>query len=454
MLARRSSIKSQQSSSQQQQRHASPGISRQRVPHPLPLGPESHYQADPAVMTPHEQVLRARLERVLQSGKVVGSPKRDVYYEDWKREDSSPPADDEQESSSSEDVDEDENVVRDENGTRAWRRDTHPPVSSRRAPIVVASPSSSGSGSARSDSQERLQQRSRSSTEPNFPVMQQPASPYPPHPTPRRSTTAPNGATLKRQPQPQHHHRGRHAPSGTTPPLVSDGSPTPPEDDEEDRESDEMRLLTPPSTPPSHLATYNHQALAAAYGYAPSPYYTKTAFSATERRGRTLQGRGRPPLRGIGPAVYDEDEDDDEEDSVSGGSSYYEEGEGYYCSSGSCSSCSGSGCSSCVRYIHKQLPTNPMQHTLPPRHQLQQLQQQQQRQQQFNVRRASARCREMDGYISFAAVEGLGAPPESESGEEAASENAQKEAAAKKGGVGGWVRRLWGSEGGPGAVVV
>ena len=90
--------------------------------------------------------------------------------------------------------------------------------------------------------------------------------------------------------------------------------PPPPEDDE-DRESDEMRLLTPPSTPPSHLANYNHQALAA-YGYAPSPYYTKTAFSATERRGRTLQGRGRPPLRGIGPAVYDDEDDDEEEEEV------------------------------------------------------------------------------------------------------------------------------------------
>ena len=135
-----------------------------------------------------------------------------------------------------------------------------------------------------------------------------------------------------------------------------------------------MRLLTPPSTPPSHLATYNHQALVAAYGgaYAPSPYYTKTAFSVAEQRSKTLQGRGRPPLRGLGPALYDEDDeedDDDEDDSASGSSSFYEEGEGYYCSSGSCSSCSGSGCSSCVRYIHKQLPTNPMQHhALPHRH--------------------------------------------------------------------------------------
>jgi hypothetical protein len=59
----------------------------------------------------------------------------------------------------------------------------------------------------------------------------------------------------------------------------------------------------------------------------------------------------------------------------------------------------------------------------------------------------------MEGYVSFSAVEGLGAPPESESGEEN-SENAQKEAAAKKGGVGGWVRRLLGSEGGNGPVVV
>lgn len=29
----------------------------------------------------------------------------------------------------------------------------------------------------------------------------------------------------------------------------------------------------------------------------------------------------------------------------------------------------------------------------------------------FNVRKASARCREMEGYVSFASVEGLGEPP-------------------------------------------
>lgn len=30
----------------------------------------------------------------------------------------------------------------------------------------------------------------------------------------------------------------------------------------------------------------------------------------------------------------------------------------------------------------------------------------------FNARTASARCRQIDGYVSFANVEGLGAPPE------------------------------------------
>jgi hypothetical protein len=38
---------------------------------------------------------------------------------------------------------------------------------------------------------------------------------------------------------------------------------------------------------------------------------------------------------------------------------------------------------------------------------------QQHQQAQFNVRQASARCRQMDGYVSFAAVEGLGEPPDS-----------------------------------------
>lgn len=68
---------------------------------------------------------------------------------------------------------------------------------------------------------------------------------------------------------------------------------------------------------------------------------------------------------------------------------------------------------------------------------------------EFNVRRASAKAREMEGYVSFSAVEGLGAPPEGESSEderERERRERERDLLGRGRGVGGWVRRLWGSE--------
>ncbi|KAF5335074.1 hypothetical protein D9611_010858 [Ephemerocybe angulata] len=465
-LARRPSVNSQPrgaspSSTTRSRGHTHPttntsGISRNRVPQPLPLGPESHYhpsqypqyphhvhqhqqqhqqqQQEKVVMTPHEQVLRARLEQVLQSGKVVRSPAAKGTYDEWRREDSSPTADDEHNSSfgsSSNEGEgsgsgEDDNVVRDENGlARPWKRSPRGTVQvgGMMSPPTTTSGSGSGSTSARSESQERVYVRSR--TEPVLPAMMQqlPASPYQGHP--RRSATAPGAPGLRgmgmappsaghRYHPHHHHHHHHHQRSGTTPPLVSDGSPTPPEDEDEDEdEFDEeeeeyegdlegrgMRMLTPPLTPPSHMASAYH-----GY-YVPSPYFNGKGLAPVsagkERRGRTLVGRGRPSVH---HGVVDlEGSEEDEHEYVEG-----EVGEGYFGSG-------GVGVDDAVYRAHMA--------------------------RQFNVRRASAKAREMEGYVSFSAVEGLGAPPESGSSEE---EDERKE--GKKGGVGGWVRRLWGSEG-------
>lgn len=52
----------------------------------------------------------------------------------------------------------------------------------------------------------------------------------------------------------------------------------------------------------------------------------------------------------------------------------------------------------------------------------------------FNVRRASTQCRQIDGYVSFANVEGLGAPPETDSDSE------EDRGRGGRGGVTEWVR--------------
>ncbi|KAJ3502358.1 hypothetical protein NMY22_g18610 [Coprinellus aureogranulatus] len=308
-------------------------------------------------MTPHEQALRARLERVLQTSKVansVSSPRRDIFYAelDHNSPSSSPnsPIDpsssfspsppslspSSRSDSASASSDSDENAVRDENGVcRAWRGRQGAP---RGVSGFGSPPSSSGRSESR-DEGRRLQERSR--TEPVLPAVfqQLPSSPYHPHPTPKRSTTAPNPSALKgqvpssRYPQHPSHHGGRHQASGrhqrsgTTPPLVSDGSPTPPEDEDDlSDEIEDMRLLTPPTSPyhhpshpsyphhhhPSHPAHHYQQQHGYGSGYMPSPY---------------MQKYPQRPLAPMSPHHYGQQQvfEDDEDDEFSNPESEYDQ---------------------------------------------------------------------------------------------------------------------------------
>ncbi|TEB28079.1 hypothetical protein FA13DRAFT_829382 [Coprinellus micaceus] len=123
-------------------------------------------------------------------------------------------------------------------------------------------------------------------------------------------------------------------------------------------------------------------------GYVPSPYVSK---HPQHQRGAQL-------------APYEEDGDDDDDDFSNPESEYDDEG----------------GLTTAQRRAYlagRQLPTSPSHPSYsayPNGNQayVSQQQQQQMQQHQFNVRRASAKCREMDGMVSFAAVEGLGAPPD------------------------------------------
>jgi len=59
----------------------------------------------------------------------------------------------------------------------------------------------------------------------------------------------------------------------------------------------------------------------------------------------------------------------------------------------------------------------------------------------FNARKASERCRMMEGYVSFASVEGLGTPPDGVDDED---KDEEKDREDKRGrGLSAWARRLF-----------
>ncbi|EAU90977.2 hypothetical protein CC1G_02364 [Coprinopsis cinerea okayama7 len=371
-------------------------------------------------MTPNEQVLRARLEQVLQSSNSRGSRSDDRYRRsEWNGEELSERTDSS-----------DENYAYDENGR--WVQGCA--VGGKHGMSVMAvTPPSSGSNSARSMSREDMttlpasasayhHQRSRSRTEP-APVVPSAHA----YPSPKRTHTTPASYHQRSQTRHgQYHHHGR---SGTTPPLVSDGSPTPEEEDE-DEDPEDVRLLTPPPTPPSQMAAYHHYSMGRhAKEYMPSPY--KTTFD--HRRSATAA----PPLRydhrrgrsGV-PSAYSDDHDDADDDDDDD-DEYDEEEESCSCSGGRCSGL----CSRLSSTLHHR--SQSMQHfggiqsTGPQPHRP-----------QFNVRRASARCRQMDGYVGFAEIEGLGVPPDSSdsSDEETKRRLIMAQRKREGGGVTEWVR--------------
>lgn len=239
--------------------------------------------------------------------------------------------------------------------------------------------------------------RARSKTDPtspNFPMNRHSA------PSPRRSTTAPSAVTSPapygRKPYVQY--------SGTTPPLVPDSSPLlgPRIDEDPD-----LHLLTPPPTPPctSNVFSFNGNGTIRQDGYYPSPYKMPPNVSpyATTRRGHGHGGVSLGPIRR--PA------NTPGEDHHSSRSSERNLNRGDDCDderSSSCSSRSGSFPGSDDFYAHhpenENVPLSPtadisaaVASDMRP---------------QFNARKASAQCRAMQGYISFANVEGLGMPPD------------------------------------------
>ena len=66
---------------------------------------------------------------------------------------------------------------------------------------------------------------------------------------------------------------------------------------------------------------------------------------------------------------------------------------------------------------------------------------------QFNARKASARCRAIEGYVSFASVEGLGEPAEVDDDEDEEERGRSRGRGSAGGGVlVGALRRLLGGE--------
>ncbi|KAJ7762608.1 hypothetical protein B0H16DRAFT_1455646 [Mycena metata] len=61
----------------------------------------------------------------------------------------------------------------------------------------------------------------------------------------------------------------------------------------------------------------------------------------------------------------------------------------------------------------------------------------------FNARKASAQCRQLEGYVSFAAVEGLGEPPSPGPGGELDGEDDDDASKRKRGSLGAGIAGLW-----------
>lgn len=149
---------------------------------------------------------------------------------------------------------------------------------------------------------------------------------------------------------------GKRSCTGTTPPLV-------PDDDEGSGGEARLSLLTPPATPsPPGFGLFQ----VSDWGYKVRCY-------------------DRTP---------EDDEDDDEEDDESCSSSYSSYREGSSISSSALRSSFAQPPAKAPLYP-KLSPGSPHTPSRP-----------------FNARRASAQCRAIEGYVSFANVEGLGVPPD------------------------------------------
>lgn len=175
---------------------------------------------------------------------------------------------------------------------------------------------------------------------------------------------------------------------------------------EEDDDGD-VRLLTPPPTPPFTSRAFTLVG-GTADGYLPSPY--KTAYSpmkplaprpntkASLAFGAPRRPRNAPVHRPQSTASEHEHEHEHEQDSSS------------FSSANSQASFPESNASSAAAYAQRQRRRSQSAdvqdgalHPSIARHR--------DERPQFNARKASARCRAIEGYVSFASVEGLGEPP-------------------------------------------
>ena len=212
-------------------------------------------------------------------------------------------------------------------------------------------------------------------------------------PSPRRRTTAPSAVAAPRD--------GRIRHTGTTPPLVPDGSPIlgPTKASLADMEDadGELRLLTPPPTPPYTFIGYGGPKGAnRVEGYCPSPYKTADTFFVSGKRPGPLGSARRPTTapRGRYPSPSLERnrvelDEHDETSSCSSSQSYQH------------SSISSTSANNLDVAMPRSPPVASFGH----------------HRSQFNARKASAQCRAMEGYISFASVEGLGVPPDDPRGD-------------------------------------
>ncbi|KAF9557961.1 hypothetical protein CPC08DRAFT_724783 [Agrocybe pediades] len=362
---------------------------------------------EPLIMTPHEQVLRARLERVLEAGKVVEKKEREKRRRSESRGATSGAA---------------ANEVRDEEGGWPWREKER---GGRAGGVEVG------------DELPRMgHSRNRSKTDSALPSLSSSTSGLPPMPaTPKRSTTAPAAPTtlsaskipvLRRQ-QPR---------TGTTPPLEGG------EDGDEDVEDGDLRLLTPPPTPPFTARIFGNGE------YCPSPY--KTSYSA----GITGPARGNAKLGGLGgirrpqnaPTMHNRQHQDmDDSHSSCSSSNSHSHGSQQHERRGRRHRSSSSASSSHENDLNTPPSPTPFSasaaaaagHHRP----------------QFNARKASARCRAIEGYVSFASVEGLGEPPADPLSPDGDDEEGDGRSGRKRDGRGmllsmgtwsGWTRRLLG----------
>ena len=259
----------------------------------------SQSSAHPMPVTPHQQILRARLERVLHSA-----------------------------------------AVADEKNLK---------VSPRRASPAPAP------------------RRYRSKTESNIPPSSSPSLFF--HPPKRPSTPhthhlsppSPCKKSTSALPSPRSASRSASASlTSITPPLV-------PDDEDLHLHEPKSVLLTPPSTPSPHAFGLFR---VSDWGYKIRCYDSNT------------------------PPEDDEEDDEDDDESCSSFYSSYKEGSSISSSAIHSSLPPPVSPSPKSRAFHPLSPASP--HTSPTR--------------PFNARRASAQCRAMEGYVSFANVEGLGAP--------------------------------------------